>query len=131
MSYIKDTQKRAKNRLRSLWTIPLIMFCFILMILFWYGLYVFVMKINILFHPSQPYEEFNKSFRALCVVLPLLFAVIVPALITGNFVAWQIPPIRRSLNTVGKFGKSQRELWQFGRWLILFSILFSLISAVM
>lgn len=130
MGYIKEAQKIARVRLVSHWTIPLRVFCFMLLGLFWYGLYILAMVLNSHFHPAQSSVDFDKSFRSLGVVLPLFFAALVPAFISGNFVAWIIPPIRKSLDMVGSYKKSQAELWRIGKWVTLICLLVSLICTV-
>jgi hypothetical protein len=59
------------------------------------------------------------------------FLVAVPTgLLSANLIAWLIPPIRRSLNLVADFRKSQRDLLRVVRWVSAPALIVGVLAAL-
>lgn len=130
MTYYKDARARAKERLRSPWTIPVLILGFVLM-----GIIsvVFCKAVWVVFsirHPGVGLSEIGRTFRSLAMFAPLWFASIPLGLLAANRIAAAISPIKKSLDKVGNYAEAQKEMWALGKWIVFGAMVISVISAL-
>lgn len=130
MGYIHEARQRAKKRLESFWTVPLLIFGFVLFLTFSFLLWYVVWQLHLIFNPEHTFQTISKM-RAFGITIPLLFAAIPLFLLAANFIAYQISPVRKSLNKVANYKSAQKELWGFGKWIIIPCLSISILSAVL
>ena len=130
MGYYDEARKRAQEKLKSPWTIPLRIVSFILILIFWNNLWKLIWQLHLLRYPGQHLADLGRTFTPIGMIIPLFFASIPIGLILGNYIAWLIPPVRKSLNTVADFRESQAGLLKFGRWVVFPSVAISLFFAL-